>query len=356
MLRRLFGRENIRKHKKRLSPSASTAEGIAQSHPMYQYALNEYSQTVEPGTTNDDGRSVISQFQDDEDYHHQSVSEAHESQQPSLTPSPTNISSSRTQEETNLDGKKTYFESIAGVNAKHDALPPISPPEPVFGQPSSIRQDQLVPPPRSPLTSRIHEPTMPDATYEETYGDAYVGGPIKYVYPSGYQSMRPRGGPWKLSIAICVSFTWLSVFIIGHCSDRVDQSLYDLDDDTLAIETRWCGSRLLYMMWVISMLITGLATAYCSVIGYIKVRDFAVANARSQPPGMVGKSDYYIKIEDNFHSNAFEGRESSGSESSESKNYSLNYHRTIYQSDGMPQFWGGHIYRPTQAAVAITSR
>ena len=45
----------------------------------------------------------------------------------------------------------------------------------------------------------------------------------------------------------------------------------EIDDDTLVIETRWCGSRLLYMMWVISMLVTGLAAAYCSIIGYIKV-------------------------------------------------------------------------------------
>jgi hypothetical protein len=32
------------------------------------------------------------------------------------------------------------------------------------------------------------------------------------------------------------------------------------------------------------------------------------------------------------------------------------YVQSIYQSDGTPQFWGGHIYRPTQAAVAMTNR
>ncbi|CAB9525009.1 expressed unknown protein (Partial), partial [Seminavis robusta] len=144
---------------------------------------------------------------------------------------------------------------------------------------------------------------LPNANYEEEYGDAYIGGPIRYVYPSGYQSMRPRSGPWKLSIVICLLFTWLSVFIVGHCSDRVDSDVSqynqnEIDDDTLVIETRWCGSRLLYMMWVISMLVTGLAAAYCSIIGYIKVRDFAVANSRSQPPGVVGKSDFYAQIDD----------------------------------------------------------
>jgi hypothetical protein len=141
-------------------------------------------------------------------------------------------------------------------------------------------------------------------------------------------------------------FTWLSVFIVGHCSDQVDEDRYknaQIDDDSLAIEVRWCGSRPLYLMWVASMLITGLSAAYCSVIGYIKVRDFAVANSRSQPPGLVDvKSDYYVSITDSSLAS------SEGSAST--------YRTTIYQSDGTPQFWGSHIFRPTQAAVAITSR
>lgn len=199
---------------------------------------------------------------------------------------------------------------------------------------------------------------MPDATYEEEYGDAYIGGPIRYVYPSGYQSMRPRSGPWKLSIVICLLFTWLSVFIVGHCSDRVDSDVSqynqnEIDDDTLVIETRWCGSRLLYMMWVISMLVTGLAAAYCSIIGYIKVRDFAVANSRSQPPGMAGKTDFYAQVDD---AAPFPILESSSHGSFAPSHHKNHYHVPIYQADGNPQFWGGHIYRPTQAAVAITSR
>ena len=198
---------------------------------------------------------------------------------------------------------------------------------------------------------------MPDATYEEEYGDAYIGGPIRYVYPSGYQSMRPRSGPWKLSIVICMLFTWLSVFIVGHCSDYVDSDVSqynqnEIDDDTLVIETRWCGSRLLYMMWAISMLVTGLAASYCSIIGYIKVRDFAVANSRSQPPGMMGKTDFYAQVDD---AKPPVNQETS-SQGSYGSSHTNHYHVPIYQSDGNPQFWGGHIYRPTQAAVAITSR
>jgi hypothetical protein len=227
----------------------------------------------------------------------------------------------------------------------------------VYGQASSTQHTQQRPMhPHRHMNHPFMEPgvAMPDATYEEHYGDAYTGGAIKYIYPSGYQSMRPRGGPWKLSIAVCLSFTWLSVFIIGHCSDRVDQSAYqtEIDDDTMMIETRWCGSRLLYLMWVISMLITGLASAYCSVIGYIKVRDFAVANSRSQPPGMVGKSDYYVKIDD--HGIGYSSQHESGSEASGQS--MPQYQKTLYQDDGNPQFWGGHIYRPNQAAPGTTSR
>ena len=127
-----------------------------------------------------------------------------------------------------------------------------------------------------------------------------MNAPIRYIYPSGYQNMRPRSGPWKISLIICMLFTWLTVFIVGHCSDKAEQTYYNvvIDDDLLVIETRWCGSQLLYFMWLMSIIITGLATAYCSIIGYIKARDFAVANCRSQPPGMVGKSDYYVRIED----------------------------------------------------------
>ncbi len=226
------------------------------------------------------------------------------------------------------------------------------------------------------------EQMMPDATYEEWYGDAYVGGPIRYIYPSGYQSMRPRGGPWKLSIIVCLLFTWLSVFVIGHCSDIYNQqgnnngdAKDDDDPDNHVINEKWCGSRLLYWMWVISMLITGLASAYCGVIGYIKVRDFAVANTRSQPPGIMTVGDYSL-------SSYNDGRGSSGNNKGNSDYYvpignpgshprQLNvsttnfrlqqthpaqYNKTIYQADGTPQFWGNQIYRPNQAAVHTVSR
>ena len=247
------------------------------------------------------------------------------------------------------------------------------------------------------------EPMMPDSTYEEWYGDAYVGGPIRYIYPSGYQSMRPRGGPWKLSIVVCLLFTWLSIFVIGHCSDNYTQKQasqnnnnnnnndnnYEysyIDDDNLVIDAKWCGSRLLYWLWVISMLITGLATAYCGVIGYIKIRDFAVANTRSQPPGIMtvgdyslspdgnvhvnsshrqgtqGNSDYYVPIGD-ANNNGIISRQQHISALNNNSNtarlqqtHPSQYNKTIYQADGTPQFWGNQIYRPNQAAVAITSR
>jgi hypothetical protein len=252
--------------------------------------------------------------------------------------------------------------------------------------------------------------------YEESYGDAYTGGPIKYLYPSGYQSMRPRSCPWKISIVVCLLFTWLSVFIVGHCSDQVAEAeelyyynsqnqnggggngmYYDdkvrnnHDDQEVVLQTRWCGSRPLYLLWVTSMLITGLAAAYCGVIGYIKVRDFAIGNIRSLPPGSynVGlggagpqsgdKSDYYVRIGDHHVERKSKKSSSSSSRGGDgpwaaggvdihaddvassvatgtTASGSYYYRPSIYQSDGTPQFWGAHIYRPTQAAVAVTNR
>lgn len=208
------------------------------------------------------------------------------------------------------------------------------------------------------------DPHLPDITYEEHYGDAYVGKPIKYIYPAGYQSMRPRSRPWKLSIAVFILFMWLTVFIVGYCSDMAkDEYAYlddSIDDDQVVIEQRWCGSRPLYGMWVMSVLITGMSCAYCSIIGYIQVRDFSIANGRSQPPEMAGRSDYYVKVGDGDAAGGGGGGGSgrSGSGRSSYSSYQDGYggESTIYQADGTPQFWGSHIYKPTQAAVAVTSR
>jgi hypothetical protein len=314
---RLFGISKP-KGKKRLSPSARTPEGMREKHPMFQYAINEYSQTVAAGTSNDDGRNStnwISAYDDmgasSAEPPSSSTEDTSSVQRPQTPQAPYTAPA--------LDSKSTISDgSVPSIN------------------PSVVMSDVRTP----------FEAGMPDATYEEEYGEAYTGGPIKYIYPSGYQSMRPRSCPWKLSIVVCVLFTWLSVFIVGHCSDQSQYRNEEIDDDTLAIDIRWCGSRPLYLMWVMSMLITGVAAAYCSVIGYIKVRDFSVANARSQPPGVVnGKSDYYVRIEDGGAGGAIKSTSSDGS-----------YRPSIYQSDGTPQFWGAHIYRPTQAAVAVTSR
>ena len=199
------------------------------------------------------------------------------------------------------------------------------------------------------------EPEMPDVTYSEYYGDAYVGSTIRYIYPEGYDSMRPRTGPWKASMFIFVLFLMLTIFVVEHCADKASQNNGDGNDDDYmddayqnndnAIDyTRWCGSRPLYATWVLSVFVTALAWVYCCIIGYILARDFAVANGRSQPPGMGGKSDYYVRLTDKSET----GEEHHPPSSRRS--------RQIYQSDGTPQFWGMQINRPTQAAVAVTSR
>ena len=442
---RLFGRNNGRNQfsrgsndsdndnptnkKLRLSPSAalendgltpSTARNrhsvqkVALSSPMYEYALDEYAQAVAPGTSNDDGRSVVSahssplnttttatssaatpgmilqapstlrgarsgshesssagysavvgEFVDQsgndlesgsrpqhDPYHndmssHQPQEQYHQShmQYPHLTTTSSSVSESAFTSNTASRNSNEHVEIRSNSSRKHISN----------SSSSNIRS--------------AFEKDMPDVTYEEVYGPAYIGGTIKYVYPTGYQSMRPRSCPWKLSIAVCLLFTWLSIFIVGHCSDQADESAAAaaanadgvITDDALVMEIRWCGSRLLYMMWATSMMVTGLSAAYCSVIGYIKFRDFAVANSRSQPPGVAeGKSDYYVRIRDhalhedftNSGSTMFR-RSSNGTDGGSSVSY---FQPTIYQADGTPQFWGSHIYRPTQAAVAVTHR
>jgi hypothetical protein len=108
-------------------------------------------------------------------------------------------------------------------------------------------------------------------------------------------------------------------------------------------------------MWFVCVCITMLAMSYCSIIGYIKLRDVSVANGRSQPPGMQtktgGRSDCYAHIE-----NAATKDEEARSDSTYDTYQGGRRYPSIYQSDGTPQFWGGHIYRPTQAAVAMTNR
>ena len=171
--------------------------------------------------------------------------------------------------------------------------------------------------------------------------------------------MRPRSRPWKLSIGVCTLFTWLTVFIVGHCSDQAAEMAYVddayMDDDAYIMEVKWCGSRPLYFMWVVSVLITGMSCAYCAVIGYIQVRDFSIANGRSQPPGLgEGRSDYHVNLGD-----ASRAGGGGGGEPSSYASYQDGYgggNEAIYQSDGTSRFWGNHIYKPTQAAVAVTSR
>lgn len=427
MFRKLFGKKKSKKT--RLSPSASTPEGMMQSHPMYQYAMKEYAQTVPAETSNDDGkiRPTFSMQEEDElppiqedvfqeaEAMKEQVLQQQQQQQGNLaSPSPVSrttsyrsqASASKHSRKNNNNHKNANLLDVEGGGGGGDdggdqasvisaASTNISrgilSPKVEYGFSDVDSTTQRYPPSvttpyhniPSPLQNHrrniMMEQTMPDTTYEESYGDAYIGGPIKYIYPSGYQSMRPRSGPWKLSIAVCLLFTFLSMFVIGHCSDKYDATggkgggdqVYQyysnndnddqsqqqqIDDDQYNIETKWCGSRPLYWMWVISMLITAIATAYCSVIGYIKVRDFAVANARSLPPGILAggaKSDYYVQITGGGDGGMAPSSSSSQQQPSQHQQF---YNKTIYQADGNPQFWGNQIYRPTQAAVAVTSR
>jgi hypothetical protein len=359
---KVFNNVGRKRGNTKLSPTARSAEEIRTQHPMFQYAINEYAQTSTVGTQNDDGHKYDSSTSSWTGY----------DDLLDIPPAPSGLPGARStvsndpvhqqhqqqefphqqQQQFPHQQQQQHFPHHHQHQHQH---PPPPPPQPmpirtsdrdsVHASASDIHTNFSSNHAMHHSVRSHFEAEMPDASYEEYYGDAYTGQPMKYIYPSGYQSMRPRSCPWKLSIIVCILFTWLSIFIVGHCSTVTQYRNNEIDDDSLVMDIRWCGSRPLYLMWVCSMLITGVAAAYCSVIGYIKVRDFAVANSRSQPPGVVdSKSDFYVQIED-------------GIVQAPSEDTSVDYYRkTIYQSDGTPQFWGAHIYKPTQAAVAITSR
>jgi len=362
-------RRKVLRTRKRLVPTARSPELLRDRHPMYQYALNEYSQTVVSGSSNDDGRKFHTDNQNAEPPSPASAVPAAPSmvsatlQQPRRIPDPPSMSStqvepSATNHRLDRQGSGSSTASSLYPESYHSHNNTVA--ESTKAAAQSIVASAPSSPSHNPLRSRF-EDEMPTPAYEEYYGDAYTGAPMKYIYPAGYQSMRPRSWPWRLSMLITVVFTWLSIFIVGHCSDQADADLYynaEIEDDTLMIDIRWCGSRPLYLMWVASMLINGLAAAYCAVIGYVKCRDFAVANTRAQPVSVLwpspvfspgkGKnpptvSDYYVRL-------------GPLDEETASSVSGAPYRPTIYQADGEPQFWGQEIYRPTQAAVAVTSR
>ena len=365
-------RRKLLRTRRRLVATARSPELLRDRHPMYQYALNEYAQTVQAGTTNDDGRALQGGAQPSFSTEPPSPASSIPAAPSSLSsasqrlPNPPSLSSSPGEPSStqNLDQPVSYdhpssSSSQSNGNSLRQGQDLIT--ESTKAAAQSIVATAPNSPVNNPLRSRF-EDEMPTPGYQEYYGDAYTGAPMKYIYPAGYQSMRPRSWPWRLSMIITVLFTWLSIFIVGHCSDQADADVYynaEINDDTLMIDVRWCGSRPLYLMWVASMLINGLAAAYCGVIGYVKCRDFAVANTRAQPVSVMWSSpslragmeqppavsDYYVRM--GYGSDVETASSASGAGS---------YRPSIYQADGEPQFWGQQIYRPTQAAVAVTSR
>ena len=95
----------------------------------------------------------------------------------------------------------------------------------------------------------------------------------------------------------------------------------------------------------------GTSCAYCSIIGYIKARDFAVGNDRSQP-SKEGRNEFYRPMK---------GKDSvQNTKRNETRNdrlYGQTYQESsLYQSDGNPQFLGTYIERPNQAAISAPNR
>lgn len=287
---------------------------------------------------------------------------------PTQTPAQENYQEQRVNSSSTMDD---YLESTSEDNGPSSPVSPASssysfPQYP--GSPATFLHQRKN---NSESSAYQYEPEMVDTTYSEHYGDAYTGKPIRYIYPQGYGSMRPRSRPWQIALIMFTVLAWLNVFIVGHCADRFDSQNYNddkyqnvNDDDAIVIETRWCGSRNLYFTWVLSVALTGLSFAYCSIIGYVKARDFAVANGRSQPPGMVGRTDYYVQEEFGAGNNTYvrygggdgENEVEGGVNSYQHGTTGTKTKQTIYQADGTPRFFGGQIFKPTQAAVSLTSR
>ena len=362
--------------KRRLQPSARTPQLLHDQHPLYEYALKEYAQTVAPhpgGFPAAPSSVAYSRAKQDPAVPQDLQQDVERGQgfQPDTTAS-NNVTGSGglSSSGSNDGGYASYMMQQSANNANQQPSSSVEPSK-SFGQGTSIHPAEssasmLSVSPRYYLRrSRLEENLVQTVHYQESYGDAYTGAPMRYVYPKGYQSMRPRSGPWRVSVVLFLLFTWMSIFVVGHCSDQYNadylynanelygknvddaaaNAMTNIEDDSLLIELRWCGSRPLYLMWLASMLITGLSASYCGVIGYIKCRDFAVANARSQPCGynvqqVAGpNSDYYLELNADQPDSA-----------------AAMSVQNLYQSDGNPQFWGSQIYRPTQAAVAVTSR
>ncbi|KAL7546521.1 hypothetical protein ACHAWF_009853, partial [Thalassiosira exigua] len=127
--------------------------------------------------------------------------------------------------------------------------------------------------------------------------------------------MYSRSRLWKLSVLVTLLFLWLSVFIVGHCYGRGrreypdfyrsndDGAFAEAGDEAVVMEMRCYGSKPLYCLWLVCFWISVLSASYCSIIGYVKVQDVAVANQRSQltrhaggGPSVVGWSDYYVVV------------------------------------------------------------
>ena len=290
-----------------------TYAGLSNDHSTYRYALSAYARTISPALSNEDGFGGGATLRSRST---KSGGKKHKTLIPEIPPTPFSDASFRVEMDRYGFSSNAITEQNEMVLSRaHDGeewapVPqePMSPADMVDDSYSSedddVDQEQVIGQSSSEATSEQRKPSkhssshihfqpsptcqplnnvipnyrtqstncrnsttdpnsitlQPDAIYKEHYGDAYVDQYIKYLYPIGYQSMRPRSGPFKLSIFVFGLFMWLSVFIVGHCYDRGqeystyfgrsdDAYLSEVDDDMLVMETRWCGSKLIYFMW-----------------------------------------------------------------------------------------------------------
>ncbi|GFH55475.1 hypothetical protein CTEN210_11951 [Chaetoceros tenuissimus] len=324
------------------------------SSMAYQFAVQEYRNTIPSGQEEE----VSSHYSTSKNRGNTHVQSSYQQEEPVINPSSSTIDDYES-DDASHDPYKIKSTSTSYSFPNYPGSP-----SNYLHQRKAAQNTQN----QDPSNIIISEPEMVDATYKEHYGDSYINAPVRYIYPQGYGSMRPRSRPWQISLVMVTTLAWLNVFIVGHCADRYEKQYqenqgYNVGDDDLAvqIETRWCGSRNLYFIWVLSVAVTAMSFAYCSCIGYVKARDFAVANGRSQPPGMVGKSDYYVEL--GFGTQGYnnkkkdsDGKKDDSDDDDDMDDLMYGGKNSIYQADGTPKYYGNQITKPTQAAVNMTSR
>ncbi|GMH56733.1 hypothetical protein TrLO_g4285 [Triparma laevis f. longispina] len=237
--------------------------------------------------------------------------------------------------------------------------------------PPSTTQNTTHPSPPLSQRSRSTSPQrpLPPSTVPFFYTDTYsTSKNLSYIYPSSYTFLQPSTFLLRLSLALFLLSTYVCVHIVCKCAyefeqtfgqrmmedngsgdngdgsgdngsngsgssgsgDTTSSNTINYDNYT-ALELGFCSSHKIYAGYITSSIFVLLSLSYLSLAGYVKLRDYVVANARSQLGGGWERSDYYSKR------NEGEGGK-------------------MWQSDGEPKWEGRRVMEPSEAAIGVNHR